>query len=181
MPNDAAARRQKPHGPLLDSLGIMPHRATTLVAALGGKHLAEEIGGLIGLPLNVVSHKDSVDGELKLGGLPMVRGRDVFVVQCLGGTDERGKPALNDRFFELAFIISALRRSSALRITAIVPYYAYGRQTCKLTSRVPVSAADVAAMLEEVQVSVDQIGDRHRRRQQAADCGILLAVVCCDG
>jgi len=135
-----------------------------LVAGRGGAHLGDEIAGLLGLPLNTVRHDGGDAGEeIKLSVVENVRERDVFVVQGLGGLNAAGAPAVNDRLLELSLIVSSLRRASALRITAVVPYYAYGRQTRKLQSRVPVSAADVASLLEEM--GVDQIisVDLHQR------------------
>jgi ribose-phosphate pyrophosphokinase len=134
----------------------MSRDAVALVAGRGGTHLGDEIAGLLGLPLSIARHECTDDGEeMKLSVKENVRERDVFVVQGLGGTNAAGAAAVNDRLLELSLIISSLRRASALRITAVVPYFAYGRQTRKMKSREPVSAADVASMLEEM--GVDQI------------------------
>merc|ERR1719384_816860 len=78
--------------------------------------------------------------------LENVRGKDVFIVQptC--------PPGVNDNLMELILLISTMRRSSAHSITAVLPYYGYARQDRKMRSRVPISAADVARLLESVGV-----------------------------
>ena len=62
---------------------------------------------------------------------------------------------VNEKLIELSLIISALRRASARRICAIVPYFAYGRQTRKMSGRSPISASDASGLLEEA--GVDQV------------------------
>ncbi len=80
------------------------------------------------------------DGELSVEIGDNVRGRDVFVVQstCAPG---------NDHLMELLIVLDALKRSSAWRITAVIPYYGYARQDRKLKPRVPITAKLVADLL----------------------------------
>lgn len=80
------------------------------------------------------------DGELSVEIGDNVRGRDVFIVQS---TSAPG----NDYLMELLIIIDALKRSSAARITAVMPYYGYARQDRKLKPRVPITAKLVADLL----------------------------------
>jgi ribose-phosphate pyrophosphokinase len=80
------------------------------------------------------------DGELSVEISDNVRGRDVFVVQS---TSTPG----NDHLMELLIIIDALKRASAGRITAVVPYYGYARQDRKLKARVPITAKLVADLI----------------------------------
>ena len=92
-------------------------------------------------------------------GQANIRGRDVFVVQSTC-------TPVNANLIELTLILSACKRASARRVTAVAPYLGYSRMTRKAKSRVPVSAADVASLLEEacvdglltVDIHDDQIG-----------------------
>ncbi len=81
------------------------------------------------------------DGELLIEIGDNVRGRDVFVVQS---TSQPG----NDHLMELLITIDALKRASAWRITAVIPYFGYARQDRKLKPRVPITARLVADLLE---------------------------------
>ena len=113
-----------------------------ILCGTGGELLAEEIAGIIGLPSSSCLPIRSSDGESHVRVGANVRGRDVFVVQSTSDP-------VNSTLIELAFILSACRRASARRVTAVTPYLGYGRQTRKAKSRVPISAADVATLLEE--------------------------------
>ena len=80
------------------------------------------------------------EGEIRVKINENVRGKDVFVIQptC---------PPSNDNLMELLIMIDALKRSSAYRITAVVPYYGYARQDRKDQPRVPITAKLVANLL----------------------------------
>jgi ribose-phosphate pyrophosphokinase len=102
--------------------------------------LAMEIADHLGIPLGRAYVGSFRDGETRIRIEDNVRGADVFVVQptC--------KP-INHNIMELLIMIEALRRASARRITAVVPYYGYARQEKKSTGREPITAKLVANMI----------------------------------
>ena len=104
--------------------------------------LAEAISARLSLPLVKASIRRFSDNEIFVEILENVRGEDVFVIQstCF--------PA-NDNLMELLVTIDALRRSSARRITAVIPYYGYARQDRKTGSRTPISAKLVANLITQ--------------------------------
>ena len=102
--------------------------------------LAEEICRLMGTKLGEAEVKGFADGEVSVSLYETVRGSDVFVVQSTC------KP-VNDHLMELLVMIDALRRASAGRITAVVPYFGYARQDRKAKARDPISAKLVANMI----------------------------------
>ena len=88
------------------------------------------------------------DGETKVEINENVRGADVFVIQPTS-------PPANDHLIQLCLILDALKRSNCWRVTAVIPYYSYGRQDKKLRPRVPISARAVADMIQVM--GVDRI------------------------
>ncbi len=103
--------------------------------------LTREICDFLALPLSAASVKNFADGEIYLQIQENVRGADVFVVQ------PTSKP-VDRNLMELLLMMDALRRASADRITAVLPYYGYARQDRKDKPRVPISAKLVAKLLE---------------------------------
>ena len=102
--------------------------------------LAAAIAGYLDLTLTSASVRRFADEEVFVEIHENVRGEDVFVVQSTSA------PA-NDNLMELLICIDALRRSSARRITAVVPYFGYARQDRKSGSRTPISAKLVANLI----------------------------------
>jgi ribose-phosphate pyrophosphokinase len=102
--------------------------------------LAEDICKEIGTQLGNAEVKSFADGEVSVSIYETVRGSDVFVVQSTC------KP-VNDNLMELLVMIDALRRASAGRITAVIPYFGYARQDRKAKARDPISAKLVANMI----------------------------------
>src|SRR5579883_2222241 len=114
--------------------------AIRLVAGNSNPALAEGIGAYIGVPLTKASVRRFADMEIFVEILENVRGTDVFVIQSTS------YPA-NDHLMELLIIIDALRRASARRITAVIPYFGYARQDRKPGPRTPISAKLVANLI----------------------------------
>jgi ribose-phosphate pyrophosphokinase len=102
--------------------------------------LAEAISARLSLPLVKANIRRFSDNEIFVEILENVRGEDVFIIQSTSF------PA-NDHLMELLITIDALRRSSARRITASIPYYGYARQDRKTGSRTPISAKLVANLI----------------------------------
>lgn len=107
--------------------------------------LAAEVAYRLSTKLGEVSVKRFADGEVSIQFLDSLRGKDVYIIQPTS-------PPVNEHLMELLLMVSTCRRASAKKITAVIPYYGYARQDRKLSSRVPISAADVARMLEAMGV-----------------------------
>ncbi len=111
-----------------------------VVACNGNPPLAEAIATALNLPLTNASIRRFADMEVFVEVLENVRGEDVFVIQSTS------YPA-NDNLMELLVSIDALRRASARRITAVLPYFGYARQDRKPGPRTPISAKLVANLI----------------------------------
>ncbi len=111
-----------------------------ILSGNSNRPLADAISAKLGVPLTEASIRRFSDLEIFVEILENVRGEDVFVIQstCF--------PA-NDNLMELLVMIDALRRSSARRITAVMPYYGYARQDRKTAPRTPISAKLVANLI----------------------------------
>ena len=116
--------------------------------------LAKDICKELGIPLGSCEVGSFADGENFASLYETVRGADVFVVQSTCSFDVKDKDGnvikhgtVNDALMELLIMIDALRRASAGRITAVIPYFGYARQDRKAKSRDPISAKLVANML----------------------------------
>src|SRR5246500_780925 len=114
--------------------------AVRLVAGNSNRALSEAIGAYLATPLAKAVVRRFADMEIFVEIQENVRGADVFVLQSTS------YPA-NDHLMELLIIIDALRRSSARRITAVIPYFGYARQDRKPGARTPISAKLVANLI----------------------------------
>jgi ribose-phosphate pyrophosphokinase len=113
-----------------------------ILACNSNRTLAEAVGSYLDLPLTKANIRRFADQEVFVEILENVRGEDMFVLQSTSF------PA-NDHLMELLVSIDALRRSSARRITAVLPYYGYARQDRKSGPRTPISAKLVANLITQ--------------------------------
>ena len=113
-----------------------------LFAGNSNEFLAEHISTYLDIPLGKANVKRFADQEIFVEILENVRGEDCFVLQSTS------YPA-NDHLMELLIMIDALRRASARRITAVLPYFGYARQDRKPGPRAPISAKLVANLITE--------------------------------
>jgi ribose-phosphate pyrophosphokinase len=113
-----------------------------IVACNSNRPLAEAVAAALNLPLTRASVRRFADMEVFVEIHENIRGEDVFVVQSTS------YPA-NDNLMELLITLDALRRASARRITAVIPYFGYARQDRKSGPRTPISAKLVANLITE--------------------------------
>ena len=113
-----------------------------IVACNSNRPLAEAVAASLNLPLTRASVRRFADMEVFVEIQDNVRGEDVFVIQSTSF------PA-NDNLMELLIMLDALRRSSARRKTAVIPYFGYARQDRKSAPRTPISAKLVANLITE--------------------------------
>lgn len=111
-----------------------------IFAGNSNRELAEEIAQKIGLPLGLATVGKFSDGETAINIDEVVRGSDVFIIQSTC-------PPVNDNLVELLIMIDAVKRASAGRITAVIPYFGYARQDRKAKARDPISAKLVANLI----------------------------------
>ncbi|MFM2398289.1 MAG: hypothetical protein RL341_446, partial [Pseudomonadota bacterium] len=120
----------------------MTHDGLMVFSGNANVKLAQEVVKFLGIHLGRASVGKFSDGECTIELLENVRGKDVFVLQPTCAPT-------NDNLMELILMVDALKRASAGRITAAMPYFGYARQDRRpRSSRVPISAKVVANMLE---------------------------------
>ena len=111
-----------------------------LFAGNSNRVLAESVARYLNIPLGKASVRRFADQEIFVEIQENVRGEDVFLLQSTS------YPA-NDHLMEMLIMIDAFRRSSARRITAVIPYFGYARQDRRASGRTPISAKLVANMI----------------------------------
>jgi ribose-phosphate pyrophosphokinase len=104
------------------------------------KKLAEDICTKLGIALGKANVATFSDGETRVEINENVRGMDVFIIQSTC-------PPVNDHVMELLILVDAMKRASADRVTAVIPYYGYARQDRKVAPRAPISAKLVADLI----------------------------------
>src|SRR5437763_8362669 len=126
--------------------------------------LAREIAAFLGVSLGQARLKRFPDSEVSFQIDENIRGTDIFVVQP---TCANGPASVDQHIMELMIMIDAFRRSSAARITAVIPYYGYARQDRKDKPRVPISAKVVANVLSASGANRVLTMDLHKAQIQA--------------
>jgi len=109
-------------------------------AGNGNRPLAEEIAKLMGGSLGIADVKKFSDGEVAVNVQESVRGKDCYIVQSTADP-------VNDNLMELLIMTDAMKRASAGRINAVIPYYGYGRQDRTAKARDPITARLVADLI----------------------------------
>lgn len=108
--------------------------------------LAHDVAQYLDVPLGRATVGRFNDGEIRISIEESVRNKEVYILQSTAvGIDQ----SVNDSLMELFLMIRTMKRASAKTIVAVIPYYGYARQDRKSAPRVPISAADVAMLLEE--------------------------------
>ena len=115
-------------------------KAIKLFTGNAHRELAQEVAAYLGVPVGDATVTKFSDGEIMVHIRENVRGYDAFVLQPTCSP-------VNDNIMELLLMVDALKRASAKRITAVMPYYGYARQDRKVQPRVPISAKLVADLI----------------------------------
>src|SRR6186713_1741318 len=130
-----------------------------ILAGNSNRALTEAIAAYLGLPLTNCQVRRFADMEIFVEIQENVRGADVFIIQSTSFPT-------NDHLMELLIITDALRRSSARRITAVIPYFGYARQDRKVGSRAPISAKLVANLITHAGIDRVMTLDLHAAQIQ---------------
>ncbi len=132
-------------------------RQVKIISGTSNVNLAKAVAGNLGIPLADVTVGRFSDGEIQVVINESVRDCDVFVIQSLS------RPA-NDYIMEMLIIADALKRASAGRITAVIPYFAYGRQDRKVNPRDPISAKLLADIIMASGINHIVVIDLHAKQ-----------------
>ncbi|MDH5508989.1 MAG: ribose-phosphate pyrophosphokinase [Nitrospinota bacterium] len=121
-------------------MSVSDKERLVLISGRSNLPLANEISQSICVPLSSREVSNFSDGEIFVQIQQNVRGSDVFVIQSTS-------TSVNDNLMELLIMIDAIKRASAKRITAVIPYFGYARQDRKVQSRTPITAKLVADLV----------------------------------
>jgi ribose-phosphate pyrophosphokinase len=122
---------------------LVTKKTLQVISGRANLPLAREIAEMLGEPLSESNASVFANGEMHCRFGESMRGADVFIIQSHGSTDDM---SVNDALMEHLIMVDAARRASAKRITAVLPFYAYGRQDRKSEGREPITAKLVANM-----------------------------------
>ena len=119
---------------------IVTKKHLMLFAGTSHPDLAQEIADELGIPISPCEIRRFASTEIYVRPVDSVRGADVFIIQT-------GAPPVNETIMELLIMVDAMKRASAKRVTAVIPYYGYSRQDKKALAREPISAKLMADLL----------------------------------
>ena len=134
---------------LLPVFSLLGMENAVLFSGNANKELAESVADHLDMKLGNITVSTFNDKEIRILINENIRNRDTFIIQS---TCTANGQSVNDHLMELYLMIRTLKRASAKSITAIIPYYGYARQDRKAKPRVPISAADVAYLIESAGV-----------------------------
>jgi ribose-phosphate pyrophosphokinase len=120
--------------------GVSKMNDVVILSGRSNIELAKKIANYLGLELGKVLITEFADGEIFVKIEESIRGSDIFVIQSTCNPS-------NKNLMELLIMIDAIKRASADRITAVIPYFGYARQDRKAEPRVPITAKHVAILL----------------------------------
>jgi ribose-phosphate pyrophosphokinase len=145
--------------PMERVIGLTPEKRLTLVSGRSHPELASRIAEQLGCELGNVTLKTFANGETYCRYEDSIRGSDVFIVQTC-------RPNVDQHLMELLIMVNAAKLASAKRITAVIPWFFYGRQDKKSRPREPISAKLVADVLQTAGVDRVLTMDLHAGQVQ---------------
>jgi len=116
-----------------------------LISGSCNPNLAAEVAYILGVNLSKIKIGRFNDGEININIEESIRGKTVYIMQSICSSE---KSSVNDNLIELYLLIRACKRASASKIIPVIPYFGYARQDRKEIDRVPISASDIAILLE---------------------------------
>jgi hypothetical protein len=141
----------------------MSHGQLQIIHGNASRDLAKRIADRIRIPVTPAKVGRFPDGEIDVRVDENVRGNDVYLVQSTS-------PPVNDNLMELLILMDAVRRASASRITAVIPYFGYARKDRKDEGRVPITAKLVANLLTQAGAHRSRWTCTPRRSRASSTC-----------
>ena len=132
------------------SVGAQSGKPLMIFSGSSNTELSEKVASYLGISLSKTRLGRFNDGEIQIQLEDSVRNQDVFVIQSTCNSKDA---SINDNIMELFLLIRTLKRSSSGQITVVMPYYGYARQDRKQKPRVPISASDIAMLIESAGAS----------------------------